>query len=496
VRSPARGRGAVVIGAGVNGLVAARYLARAGHRVLVLERRPEDDALYEVGWVPEFIARDLALTNELRIEQPDPWMATPLPQGGALELWRDVSTSVEAIRRVSTQDAVKWPAFCERMGRLSQVLKMLYAAPPPDVLSGDLSELIQLAGLGLKVRRMGKQGIVDLLRVLPMSVAELLDDWFETDALKAVLGGAGVMHLRQGPKAGGTAFSMLHHHVGSSPGVFRPPRSNVGAVLRTSSVGAGIEVRRGESAQVTGLAVKSGRVTGAVLASGDEVATDLVVSSASPRATLLGLVDPAWFDPDFIRAVRHIKCRGVVAMVRLELEKAPGFTRLSVAPSLDHLERAYDDAKYGRVSQAPYVEAETAGQFGNGRHVIEVRVQYAPHELSDGQWDQPRRRALGERVVGALASHVPELEASRVEEVLAPPDLEARYGFPEGHAYGGELTLDQILFMRPVPGWARYRTPIGGLYLCGAGTHPGGAIAGASGAHAARAALADLRRGR
>ena len=474
---------AIVIGAGVNGLVAAHTLARAGRRVLVLERQRESDTALDTGWVPPQVIAELQLERPgggegFRVERPDPWMTVALPNGGRLELWQDPIKTAQAIRLLSPADAAKWPEFCHRMGRLAGILERIYQAPPPDVETTDPTELLRLAGLGLKVRGMGKQGMIDLLRILPMSVAELLDDWFESDALKAVLGAAGVLHLKQGPRSGGTAFNLLHHHVGSPPGVFRPPLSNLSQVLARVTR---VEIRRG--AAVAQVRVHQGRATGVVLAGGEEIAAPLVLSSADPRSTLLGLVDPAWLDPEFIRAVRHVKCRGVAARVTVALDRQAGFTTLAVAPSLEYLERAYDDAKYGRVSRNPWIEARA-----EDRRAV-IHAQYVPYALADGAWDDARRGILGDVVVAMLAQHIPALQGVTRREVLAPPDLEARYGVTEGHLYHGEHTLDQILFMRPVPGWGQYRTPVGGLYLCGAGTHPGGAIAGGPGRNAARVVL-------
>ncbi len=476
---------AIVIGAGANGLAAAHLLARAGRRVLVLEAQAADDGAPDTGWVPPQLVRELGLTG-VEARRPDPWIAVALPDGGRLELSQDAARSAEAIRRLSPKDAASWPAFCARMHRLAGFLEALYTAPAPDVESRDPGELLRLALLGVKARRMGKQAVVDLLRVLPMSAAELLDEWFECDALKGALGAGGVLHLRQGPRSGGTAFVLLHHHVGSAPGVFRPPRSNLRRVLAAA---AGVEVRRG--AAVRRVAVTDGRATGVVLADGEEIAAPVVVSSADPRATLLGLVEPGWLDPEFAHAVRCIKCRGVVARVTLAVDRDPGFSTLAVSPSLEYLEHAYDDAKYGRVSANPYLEARVDG----GR--VDVHVQYAPYAPADGGWDEGRRRALGNAVIERLALHAPALgSAVTGSEVLTPRDLEDRHGLTEGNAYHGELTLDQILFMRPVAGWSRYRTPIRGLFLCGAGTHPGGAIAGGAGRLAAREILRGRGRGR
>ncbi len=303
--------------------------------------------------------------------------------------------------------------------------------------------------------------MTDLLRLLPMSVADFLDDWFESDALKGVLGAGGVLHLHQGPRSGGTAFALLHRHVGSPPGVFRPARSNVVQVLRDLP---GIEIRRGTP--VERIVVRDGRATGVVLAGGEEIAAALVVSGADPRRTLLDLVEPGWLDPESIRAVRSIRARGVVAQVTLTLDRAPPPGTLVVAPSLDYLERAYDDAKYRRVSANPYLEARADGQS----RVI-VHMQYAPYALADGEWDDARRAALGRRAEELLSPH---LGAAVVERtVRSPHDLETTHGWPEGQEHHAELALDQLLWMRPTPALARYRTPIDGLYLCGPGMHPG-----------------------
>ncbi|MGH7530706.1 MAG: phytoene desaturase family protein, partial [Gemmatimonadales bacterium] len=223
---------AVVIGAGIDGLVAAHYLARAGRRVLVVEPCREPEPAPDLGWVPAPLARELRLSGHgLGIAQPDPWISAPLPAGGRLELSRDLASSVANIRRISPRDAERWPPFCARMHRLAGVLERLYLAPPPDIETREPGELLRLARLGVHVRRLGRETVIDLARILPMSIADLLDEWFENDALKGLLGALGIWHLKQGPRAGGTAFNFLHHHVGSPPGVFRPARSNVGQVL-------------------------------------------------------------------------------------------------------------------------------------------------------------------------------------------------------------------------------------------------------------------------
>jgi phytoene dehydrogenase-like protein len=438
---------AIVIGAGANGLVAAHYLARAGKRVLVVEQHQAPDPSADIGWVPPQVLKGLGAGN-VKIEVPDPWLTIPLAAGGTLELSRDIAKSAEAIRRISPADAAKWHEFSARMHTLASVLEKLYLAPPPDIETRNLGELARIGGLGLYVRRLGKQAVIDLARILPMSVAELLDDWFESDALKGALGALGVWHLKQGPRAGGTAFNFLHHHVGSPAGVFRPARSNITEVLAGLK---GIDVRRGSRATVL---AKNGRANGVVLSkSGETILAPLVISSADPRSTLEPIAIE--LDPEFAWAVRNIKARGVVARGTLTWERSPSYATLCIAPSLDYLERAYDDAKYGRDSAAPYVEVQRT----NGR--VEVHVQY----IGNGSHAE-----LPDRVAKALDVRADQLQLQAADESL----------------YHGELTLDQILFMRPVPGWSRYRTPIEGLYLCGSGTHPGGGIPGAAGRNAAR----------
>jgi phytoene dehydrogenase-like protein len=470
----------VVIGAGPDELVAAHYLARAGSRVVVLGERDADPDP-AAGWIPPRVVRDLGLDQRgLRVERTDPWAVAPLPDGGRLELWHEMARSVESLRRLSPRDADKWPEFCARMARLARLLETLYAAPPPDPLANELRDLAQLAAVGLRTRRLGRQGMTDLFRLLPMSAADFLDDWFESNALKGILGAAGIVRLQQGPRSGGTAFALLHQHVGSPIGVFRAARTNVAQALAGLP---GVEIRR--AAKVARIGVRDGRAAGVALAGGEELPAALVVSGADPRRTLVELVEPGWLDPETVRSVWGIRARGVVAHATLTLDRAAAFSTLVVAPSLDYLERAYDDAKYRRVSERPYLEARADG------HRVDVHVQFAPYALADGDWDDARRAALGARVEELLSPH---LGAAVVERrVASPRDLEAAYGWPEGQAHHAELALDQVLWMRPTPALAHYRTPIAGLYLCGPAMHPGAGVVGAAGANAARVILQDAR---
>jgi phytoene dehydrogenase-like protein len=525
---------AIVIGGGHNGLVTAAYLARAGQRVLLLERRDRvggaaiteelfpgfrfDIGAHRVGRLYPAVAHDLRLASRgVEIVACDPAAFCPTPDGAHLLLWRDTKRAVESIQRLSGSDAGRWSEFVAFVAAAAGFVQSLHERRPPNLLSkraADLWELVRLAG---RLRRLGRRRMMEAMRVLPMTVAELLDEWFEADLLKGTLGARGVTGLFQGPMASGTAYLFLHHHIGAKDGVWSggaTVRGGVGKLSQALAEAArerGVEIRT--SAGVERIAVKDGRVTGVVLEHGEEIGARRVVSGVDPRRTFLELLDPAHLDLSFVRRVRNIRFRGAVAKVNLALGELPDFTCLpgpgphlngviSISPSVEYLERAYDDAKHGDVSQAPYLEVvipslSDPAMAPEGKHVMSVLVQYAPYDLREGVWDEGRREALGDRVVETLAQYAPNLRSAVVHrQVLTPHDLETIFGLSEGNIYHGEMTLDQLLFMRPVPGWSRYRAPVGGLYLCGAGTHPGGGVSGAPGYHAARAVLSDVKKSR
>ena len=478
----------VVIGDGVNELVAANYLALARRDVTLVNRSavPLDDT-FEAGWIPPKIVSELDLERyDLKIQRTDPW-AMVWPEDTELALSADIARTAAAIGKLSARDAERWPKFCARMHALAGLLESVYSAPPPDPV-GRSKGAASLARVGMRVRSLGRAGMRDLFRVLPMSAADLLDEWFETDALKGVLGGAAVRHLAQGPRSGGTAFNLLHHHVGSSAGVFRPPLSNARAALaRRTDVQA-------EDGSVGRIEVRGGRVAAVVMNDGRELAASAVVSGLSPRRTLTELVDPGLLDPELVRAIRNVRSRGVSARLALTLDRNPRFTNLVIAPSLDYLERAFDSMKYGRVSPEPYIEATAVGGSGNERYHVQAHVQYVPRRRRDGAWDTHESEKLGRDIVARLSDHVPGLAGWVINQtVLTPADFEHIHGYPDGQPYHAELALDQILWMRPVPELAHYRTPIEGLYLCGPAMHPGGGIAGLAGANAAKIVLRDLK---
>lgn len=438
-------------------------------------------------------------------------MFAPDGDGGGLTLGRG-ARAADSVRALSPRDAEKWGEFNALMSRLARVLAALYDEEPPRPTSAATRDLLALGLLGLRIRSLGRRGMVELLRMLPMPVADLLDDWFENDALKGVLAGRGVTELLQGPRSSGTSFVLLHHYLGSDGDGLRgrtAVRGGAGRLAEALAAAArehGAEVRCG--ADVARVMVKDGTATGVVLRDGTELAAAHVLSSADPRRTLLELGDPLELDPDFVRATRNFRYRGATARVHLALGELPRFRGLkghapltgtiSIAPNVNYLERAYDDAKHGGVSGRPYLEASIPSLLDPslspaGQHVLSISVQYAPYRLNGG-WTAERREALADAAIATLAEYAPNLPDVILDRrVLSPADLEQEYGAPEGSLDHGELTLDQILFMRPVAGWAHYRTPIHNLFLCGAGTHPGGRVAGGAGRLAAGAVLRKAR---
>ncbi|HUF27922.1 MAG TPA: NAD(P)/FAD-dependent oxidoreductase [Gemmatimonadaceae bacterium] len=519
----------VILGSEPSALTAAAYLAKAGRRVLLLERREDlggavvteellagcrvDAVFDDIGWLPRSIVSELELRRHgLELVQLDPMVTAPAKHGGHLALWRQLGRTQDSIRALSTRDAERWPDFATGMAKHAALLESLYEAPAPRPGAGGMPTSDDLRGLLRLGRRAGLRGRADLLelaRVVPMSIAELLDDWFESDTLKGALAGGAIGGLMQGPRSGGTAFLFLHRHVGGESGAVRARQTARGGAgrladaLAAAAREAGAEIRCG--ACVDRVRVQGGRATGVVLGNGDEIAARAVLSGKDPRTTMLDLVEPLHLDPDAARAARQIRFRGPMARVHLAVDELPRFRGIGgdgllggsvvIAPSLDHLERAYDDAKYGRVSERPYLEIAIPTFADPSRapaatHIVSVTMQYAPYTLREGEWTPERRSALGDLVVGALAEYAPALRETVIERcVLTPRDLEQRYGLREGSPDQGEMMLDQILFMRPMPGWSRHATPIHGLWLCGSGTHPGGRIAGVSGRLAAREIL-------
>jgi len=499
----------IIVGAGHNGLVAGAYLARAGRKVLVLERREtpggqlaggpfgpalEARALHASGSLRPGIVRDLELVRHgLAAAQPmlSPAYVSVLPDGGSLRLTTDAGDreTLESIRRLSVHDAERWPEFVAFMNSAAAFLDAAYRTPLPP-LPGIrwMSDGLPLASLALRLRRLGRKEMFRLIRGLPMSAQEFAEEWFESEPLKAAIGALAVHGVTLGSMSAGTGFTLIHNwlnrgglaHRGLAEAPSRITESLV-AALRAS----GGLVRT--SAEVAQILVDRQRVTGVRLASGEVIAANLVVSAADPRHTLLGLVGAAELPVEFVWHAQSIKMRGSVAKVHVLTDGGHGLPAgtLAIAPSLRYLERAYDAAKYGEISREPYLEVTTAGE------IVSIHFQFAPYALRQGNW-QLMRSTVETLAIDTLAARFPPFTNS-VREIrsITPLDLEETWGLSEGDLNHGQLILDQIFIMRPMPGWSDHRTPIDRLYLCGSGVHGGGGVSGTVGRNAARRILRD-----
>lgn len=491
---------AVVIGGDIDGLVAATTLAKSGKKVLLVEEGDAAGGTFrEIEFAPGYRAAPLAPATDRTL--------IALGEGAPIVLQDSTATTVETLKAHSSKDADRWQPFVQRTQALAGFLAELYRKPPPRIDADTFGEFLTLAGLARQFRKLGRSGMVDLLHILPMPIADLLDDEFETPALKGVLAAFAVTDLAQGPAAAGTAFTFLHRQVALNAFAPDRPAATIDShVARALMAGVTLEL----NIKVRSVAVREDRITGVVLDSGDEIACRSVISSLDPYRSLLDLIDPKYHDPEFIHAVRNIRFRGVTTKILVALETLPAVPyvpvppagtsagalagSLLIAPTIRHVEHAYEDSKYGRCSEDPFIEIRfptlTQPELAPaGKHVAILHVQYTPYRLREGTWDG-LRDSLADRAIAQVDRHLPGF-ASRVRErkVLTPPDLEARFRVREGAVSQGEMALDQILFMRPVPTAARYATPIGGYYLCGAGTHPGAGVHGISGNLAARAAI-------
>ena len=519
----------VIIGAGHNGLTAAFYLAKAGLKPLVFERRSivggaattEEIApgyrcpalAHALGPLRPSIVRDMRLDHRVEFVRPDPRLLALSPDGRPLAFFVDERRTADAIRAFSARDAGQYAEFCRTMDRLSRFLAPLLATTPPSLDEPDRGDLWELLKSGRRFRALGKRDAFRLLRWGPMPVADLLNEWFETDLLKAAIGARGVFGAAHGPRsAGTTALLLLHAAMDPAPGgssVFA--KGGPGAVTEAMANAAregGTEIRLGEA--VKRVLIGDGRVRGVALEDGREIAATVVVSNADPRRTLLDLVDPVDLDPAFLTRVRNYRCRGTVAKVNLALSRLPTFRgvtaesgltgRLHIAADMDYLERAFDASKYGNISSHPYLDVTVPSLADpslapTGKHVLSIAVQFAPYSLAGGRaWDAAHKSELLSNVLETLDRYAPGVR-SLVEhtQVFSPADLEQVYGLSGGHIYHGEPSIDQLFTMRPILGWAQYRMPIEGLFLCGAGTHPGGGVTGAPGQNAAREVIRAIK---
>ena len=523
---------AIVIGAGHNGLVHAAYLARAGVKVLVLERRhivggaavteeifpgfKFSVCSYVVSLLRPEIIRELDLRRHGLEILPLDGTFTPMPDGN--HLWRvdDHEKTHRQIARHSPRDAEAYEEFNKVMAEMAGFVKPILSMTPPDPSRLGPRDLKRLLVLGRMFRALSSQQKYRLVQLMTMSAADFLDQWFETDVLKATLSASGIIGTFLGVRSPGTAYVLLHHYMGELDGVFRVwglSRGGTGGVsnaLAAAAREAGAEICT--EAPVARVLVRNGRAAGVVLGNGDEVAASVVSSSVDPRQTFIKMLEPAALPGEFRAQVERYKFRGSSAKVNLALDALPDFACLpgpgahlcgaiSISPTVEYMERAYDDAKYGRFSRRPYLDIVIPSLTDNtvappGKHVMSCFVQYAPYHLKEGVWDE-QSEALGDTVIDTLAEYAPNIKNIVVgRQVVTPLDLERELGLSEGNIFQGELSLEQLFFLRPLPGWAQYRTPIQNLYLCGSATHPGGGIMGAPGRLAAREVLKGWKRGK
>jgi phytoene dehydrogenase-like protein len=541
------GQRVAIIGGGHNALITAFYLAKGGFKPVVLERREMigggaiteefhpgfrvSTLAHTVGPLRADVARDLQLEKfDCEILRPDPRVFAPRPDGQALLFYDNIAKTAGGIAHLSAKDSEKYSQFASSLEEISGFFAQLCSITPPAIDTPSPEDLWHLFKTGRHVRSLGKSGIFDLLRWGPMAVADFVAEFFETELLRAVIAARGIFGTALGPwSAGSTAVLLLRAAVDPNPaGPAAFPRGGLGSLthaLADAARKAGAEIRT--NAEVQHIRVKEGAVTGLVLADGEEIAVEAIVSGVDPKRTFFKLIDPTQLDPTFALRIRNIRASGTVAKVNLALGGLPTFPaltdaiapdgfikalsgRIHIGPEIDYLERAFDASKYGEFSASPHLDVTIPTLLDpalapEGKHVLSAYVQFAPFKLSaasaDGKtsvksesnWDA-RRKDLGDTVVKTLSEYAPDLPGLIEHmQVITPQDLETIYGFTGGHIFHGELALDQLFTMRPVLDWARYKTPIRGLYLCGSGTHPGNGLTGASGANAAREIIHDLR---
>jgi len=527
---------AIIIGAGHNGLVTAGYLARAGLRVLVLETRGVvggacvteeifpgfkfSTTSYLCSLLQEKVIRDLELERfGYQVYPKDPAFFSPFPDGRYLLMWSDTRKTCEEIAKFSPHDAEAYPRYEDHIDRLARFIEPLLLRTPPSLVPRGFDDWRSLASLGLELNRMPKEERVGHLRILTQSVKDFLDPWFESDQLKTALATDGVIGTKGGPCTPGTAYVLMHHcmgGVGGKRGLWGFVRGGMGGITQAMAESArsrGAEIRT--EARVEKVLIQDGSAGGIVLEGGEEIRARIVVSGADPRRTFLKLVEAGHLDTEFLRSVKAFKSEGVSMKINLALDGLPGFkclpgsqlaphhkTTIHICPTLEYIERAFDDSKYGRPSRQPMLEITIPTTYDPslappGKHVANIFLQYTPYTLSPevaANW-HALKESYADSVLDLIEEYAPgfkELVLHR--HVLSPLDLEEQYGLTGGNIFQGEMGTDQLYFLRPVPGWAQYRTPIRGLYLCGSGTHPGGGVTGAPGHNAAREILRDWRK--
>ena len=526
---------AIVVGAGHNGLTAAAYLARGGLSTLVLERRgivggccvTEEIApgcrVSTTSYIasmlrPEVIAELGLASHGLRMVPCDPAVQVPFPDGQVVPWWVDRERAKAEFGKISTKDAARFVAVDDQLKKLARYLQPFFMEPPPEIDTTTVGGWSDLFRVGKRFRGISSAEIARLISFLTGSLGEFLDHNYESEKMKTMFLANNVYGKHGGPYQPGTAIGLLFHLLSGGEhelqGFYGHVMGGMGAItqaLAAAGKKVGVEIRT--SASVAQIEVRDGRAYSVVLEDGSEVRGRMILSNADPKRTFLKMVAGRELPEDFLFAVRGIKMDGPCAKVNFVLAEEPRFTGTSpqasplertfytLVPSLEFAERCYDIAKFGEIPEELWVDCVVSSNADSslappGKHILTCFVQYVPYKLRDGNWDE-KRELLGDRVVKKIAEYAPNVPGTVVaRQVLTPLDLERTYGLTEGNIFHGDLRLEQLFFMRPVPGWAQYRTPIRGLYLCGAGAHPGGGVTGAPGRNAARQALRDWKKGR
>ena len=534
-KSASRGYDAIVIGAGHNGLTAAAYLARAGLSTLVLERRDivggccvtEEIApgcrVSTTSYIasmlrPEVISELRLADHGLRMIPCDPAIQVPFPDGHVVSWWADRERARQEFSNISAKDAARFVQVDDQLKKLARYLQPFFLEPPPELNTSTLHGWSDLFRVGKRFRGISNLEIAQLVSFLTGSLGEFLDQNYESEKIKTMFLANNVYGKHGGPYQPGTAIGLLFHLLSGgeheSQGFYGHVMGGMGSItqaLAAAGKGRGVEIRTGMT--VAHIDVQNGRARSVVLEDGTELRCRVVLSNADPKRTFLGFVDPKELPEDFVSAVRGIKMDGPCAKVNMVLAEEPRFTGTppsatalertfyTLVPSLEFAERCYDIAKFGEIPQELWVDCVVSSNADPslappGKHILTCFVQYVPYRLRQGNWDE-NRELLGDRVVKRIAESAPNVPgAILARQILTPLDLERTYGLTEGNIFHGDLRLEQLFFMRPVPGWSQYRTPIDGLYLCGAGAHPGGGVTGAPGRNAAHQALRDWRKGR
>jgi phytoene dehydrogenase-like protein len=522
---------AIIIGGGHNGLVTAAYLARAGKKVVVLERRHVlggaavteeifpgfkfSVCSYVVSLLRPEIIRELDLPRHGLEILPLDGTFTPMPSGDYLWRVNDHGKTRREIARHSRVDAEAYEEFGKAMLQMCRFAKPILGMTPPDPASLNPKELMKLLFVGKRFKEMSYDDQYNQVQLFTMSAIDYLDQWFETDVLKATMSASGIIGTFLGVRSPGTAYVLLHHYMGEIDGAFRSwgfARGGTGAIsnaIAAAAREAGVEIRT--QSGITQVITKHGKAVGVVTQNGEELYADVISSSVDPHNTFLRFMNEKELPSEFVDEVKRYKYRGSSGKVNLALDALPDFKcmpgpgahlrgAISISPSVDYMERAYDDAKYGNFSRRPYIDMVIPSLTDPsvapaGKHVMSCFVQYAPYKLKEGTWDE-KKEAFGDTVIDTIAEYAPNIKNLIIgRQVVTPLDLEREWGLTEGNIFQGELSLEQLFFLRPVPGWAQYRTPIKNLYMCGSATHPGGGIMGAPGRLAAMEILKDWKSG-